>query len=335
MRKVLVIGGGGMIGQKLAAHLGTHGLKGDRDIHVTLADLGFPEGGVPGHRVRENVAEPGTMTRLVAGYPDVIFHLASVVSGEAERDYAKGWTTNMLPKWELLEALRRHHEDSGGEYVPRLVFTSSMAVFGGPFPDRIGDDFLTAPRTSYGAQKAVCELMLGDASRKGWIDGISIRLPTVCVRPGKPNLAASGFFSGIVREPLNGEEAVLPVEDTVRHWFSSPRAAVSFLLHAAAMDTSRLDGRRSLNMPGISCTVAEQIEALKRAVGSDVERLIVRKPDPEIMQIVSTWPRDFEPARARALGFKAERNFDQIIEIYMEDELRARKSAGQAGTGLP
>ncbi len=205
--------------------------------------------------------------RLVAGKPDVIFHLAAVVSGEAERDYAKGWAVNMAPQWDMLEALRKLHDDSGGSYCPRVVFTSSIAVFGGPFPDKIGDEFLCAPQTSYGAQKAICELMLGDASRKGFVDGISIRLPTICVRPGTPNKAASGFFSNIIREPLAGLPAVLPVEDTVRHWHASPRSAVGFLTHAAGLDTSLLDGRRALNLPGLSCTVAEQIEALRRVAG--------------------------------------------------------------------
>ena len=322
MLKVLVTGGGGMIGQKLAANLGKHGLNGDDDLRVTLADIGFPKDGAPGRQAMVDLAEPGTMRRLAAGDPDVIFHLASVVSGEAEQDYAKGWRTNMSPLWELLEALRERHEESDGRYVPRIVFTSSIAVFGGPYPDRIDDEFLTVPQTSYGAQKAVCELMLGDASRKGWVDGISIRLPTICIRPSRPNRAASGFFSGIVREPLNGEEAILPVDDNVRHWLSSPRAAVGFLLHAAGLDTSKLGGRRSLNMPGFSCTVAEQIEALRRVAGSEAVRLIRREPDPVIKRIVSMWPRDFEPARALALGFRAERDFDRIIEIYMEDELR-------------
>ena len=321
MLKVLVTGGGGMLGQKLAKHLGERGLRGDRDLRVTLADIAFPEDGAPGTEVVVDMSVPGTMAKLAAGCPDVIFHLASVVSGEAEEDYAKGWSTNMSPMWEFLEALRERHDASGGEYVPRIVFTSSIAVFGGPFPARIDDQFLTAPQTSYGAQKAVCELMLGDASRKGWVDGISIRLPTICVRPGMPNRAASGFFSGIIREPLNGEEAVLPVEDTVRHWMSSPRSAVGFMVHAAGLDTALLEGRRSLNMPGVSCTVGEQIEALGRVAGTDRARLIRREPDPVIMSIVSMWPRDFEPARALALGFSAERDFDRMIRIYMEDEL--------------
>ncbi len=310
-----------MLGQKLAKHLGERGLRGDRDLRVTLADIAFPEDGAPGTEVVVDMSVPGTMAKLAAGCPDVIFHLASVVSGEAEEDYAKGWSTNMSPMWEFLEALRERHDASGGEYVPRIVFTSSIAVFGGPFPARIDDQFLTAPQTSYGAQKAVCELMLGDASRKGWVDGISIRLPTICVRPGMPNRAASGFFSGIIREPLNGEEAVLPVEDAVRHWMSSPRSAVGFMVHAAGLDTALLEGRRSLNMPGVSCTVGEQIEALGRVAGTDRARLIRREPDPVIMSIVSMWPRDFEPARALALGFSAERDFDRMIRIYMEDEL--------------
>ena len=321
MRDILIIGGGGMVGQKLAHHLADHGLNGNRDLNVTLFDMGFPPDGAAGTRITGNVTDAGAMTRLVAGKPDVIFHLASVVSGEAEQDYAKGWAVNTHPMWELLEALRALNEESGGSYVPRVVFTSSIAVFGGPFPDKIGDAFLSAPQTSYGAQKAICELMLNDASRKGYVDGISIRLPTICVRPGKPNLAASGFFSGIIREPLNGVEAVLPVEDSVRHWHASPRSAVGFLTHAAALDTTRLNGRRSLNMPGISCTVAEQIEALRRAAGDGAVALIRREPDPAIIKIVSLWPRNFDPARATALGFTAEKDFDEIVQVYIEDEL--------------
>ena len=254
----------------------------------------------------------------------MIFHLASVVSGEAEQDYAKGWAVNMMPHWLMMEDLRAQHEASGGTYRPKVVFTSSIAVFGGPYPDKIGDEFLSAPQTSYGAQKAICELMLGDASRKGIVDGISIRLPTICVRPGKPNAAASGFFSGIIREPLNGVEAVLPVADTVRHWHASPRSAVGFLTHAAGMDSDRLNGRRALNMPGFSCTVAEQIEALRRVAGNDAVALIRREPDAAIEKIVSLWPRDFSPERALALGFKAERDFDEIIQVYLDEDFTSR-----------
>jgi len=321
MQKVLIIGGGGMIGQKLAAELAINGLNGHTDLEVTLFDMAFPPGNAQGAMITGNMTEPGTLARLAGSRPDVIFHLASVVSGEAEQDYAKGWAVNMHPMWELLEALRAQHEASGGTYVPRLVFASSIAVFGAPFPDRIDDDFLAAPQTSYGAQKAVCELMLGDASRKGYVDGISLRLPTICVRPGLPNKAASGFFSGIIREPLNGREAILPVDDSVRHWHASPRSAVGFLTHAAGLDTSLLEERRALNLPGYSCTVAEQIDALARVAGNDAVALIKRRPDPDIIRIVSKWPRNFEPARALALGFRSEADFDAIIQVYIDDEM--------------
>ena len=322
MRKILILGGGGMIGQKLAAHLGEHGLNGDRSLDVTLHDMAFPPVSAPGRQVIGDVSAPGTMREAVADKPDVIFHLASVVSGEAEQDYSKGWAVNMHPMWELVEALRAHHE-ADATYVPKVVFSSSIAVFGGPFPDKISDEFLSAPQTSYGAQKAICELMLTDASRKGYMDGISIRLPTICVRPGKPNAAASGFFSGIIREPLNGVEAILPVSDTVRHWHASPRSAVGFLTHAEALDSARLEGRRALNMPGFSCTVAEQIEALRRVAGNDAVALIKHQPDPAINKIVSLWPRDFDPARAVSLGFTSEANFDEIIQVYINEDLNS------------
>ena len=320
--KILILGGGGMIGQKLAHHLADHGLNGARDLAVTLFDMGFPDDSAPGAQVAGNITDGALVARLLADKPDVIFHLASVVSGEAEQDYVKGWSVNMMPHWLMMEELRKLHEASGGAYVPKVIFTSSIAVFGGPYPDKIGDEFLSAPQTSYGAQKAICELMLNDASRKGFVDGISIRLPTICVRPGKPNAAASGFFSGIIREPLNGVEAVLPVSDKVRHWHASPRSAVGFLTHAAGMDSDLLKGRRALNMPGFSCTVAEQIEALRRVAGSDAVALIKHQPDAAIDKIVALWPRDFSPDRAISLGFKAESDFDQIIRVYLDEDFK-------------
>jgi nucleoside-diphosphate-sugar epimerase len=321
MQKILILGGGGMIGQKLAHHLADHGLNGARDLAVTLFDMGFPPNSAAGMQVVGNITDSALVSKLIADKPDVIFHLASVVSGEAEKDYAKGWAVNMAPHWHMLEELRGHHEASGGAYVPKVIFTSSIAVFGGPFPDKIGDEFLSAPQTSYGAQKSICELMLSDASRKGYVDGISIRLPTICVRPGKPNAAASGFFSGIIREPLNGVEAILPVEESVRHWHATPRSAVGFLTHAAGMDTGLLQGRRALNMPGFSCTVAEQIEALRRVAGNDAVALIKRVPDPDIIKIVSLWPQNFDPQRAISLGFRAEADFDEIIKVYIDEDL--------------
>ncbi len=321
MTKVLILGGGGMVGQKLAHRLNVDGLNG-RPCDITLHDIAFlTQGGAKGARRLGNLADAGQMEVLAAEKFDVIFHLASIVSGEAETDFEKGWQVNMFPTWRLLEGLRAEHE-ADPSYVPRMVFTSSIAVFGGPYPDKISDTFLSAPQTSYGAQKSICETMISDFSRKGFIDGMSIRLPTICVRPGKANLAASSFFSGIIREPLNGMEALLPVPDTVRHWHASPRAAARFLTHAATLDTAQLEGRRALNLPGVSCTVAEQIEALRQAAGNDVVRLIKPEPNGAIMKIVQGWPRNFDPQRAISLGFEAEKNFGEIIQVYLEDDLK-------------
>jgi len=200
-------------------------------------------------------------------------------------------------------------------------------VFGAPFPPAIGDEFFHTPLTSYGTQKAIGELLLSDYSRRGFFDGIGIRLPTICVRPGKPNQAASGFFSGIIREPLAGQEAILPVDEGVRHWHASPRAAVGFLLHCLKIRTEQLGARRNLSMPGVSVTVGEQIAALRKVAGDKAAALIRRQPDPVIMKIVEGWPRNFDPRRAVALGFRADASFEEIIRIHMEDELGVRSSA--------
>jgi nucleoside-diphosphate-sugar epimerase len=211
---------------------------------------------------------------------------------------------------------------AGDGYRPRLVFTSSIAVFGAPYPEAIGDEFFSTPLSSYGTQKAIDELLLADYSRRGFMDGIGIRLPTICIRPGLPNKAASGFFSGILREPLAGKDAILPVGEDVRHWHASPRSAVGFLIHAATIDSATVGARRSLTMPGLSATVGEQIAALKRMAGEKVASRIRREPDAFIMGIVAGWPRNFDASRARELGFTtAEKTFDDIIRIHIEDEL--------------
>ncbi len=211
---------------------------------------------------------------------------------------------------------------SGGAYRPRLIFTSSIGVFGAPFPEVIDDDFAPAPLTSYGTQKAMCELLLADYSRRGFFDGVGLRLPTICVRPGAPNKAASGFFSGIIREPLAGKEAILPVGDDVRHWHASPRSAVGFLMRAAELDLSLLGGRRTLNMPGVSATVGDEIEALRRVAGESAVALIRRERDETIARIVAGWPEAFDAARARSLGFNAETDFSAIVQAYIEDDFR-------------
>jgi nucleoside-diphosphate-sugar epimerase len=324
MAKILIIGGGGMVGQKFATSLASQPLYGVDDV-LTLFDLGFPPDGAPAaRRVSGNVTDEAAIAALIADRPDTIIHLASIVSGEAETDFDLGWNVNGRAFWHFLETVRAQHSASGGTYRPRVVFTSSIAVFGAPYPDKIGDEFLSAPQTSYGAQKAISELMLTDYSRKGFMDGVSIRLPTICVRPGKANKAASSFFSGIIREPLNGHEAILPVPADVRHWHASPRSAAGFLRHAATLDLDRLGSRRALNLPGVSCTVEEQIEALREIAGNDVVALIKPKPDAAIMKIVAGWPRNFDPKRAVDLGFKADASFQAIVRTYIAEDMPAR-----------
>ena len=312
--RILVTGAAGMIGRKLTERLARDGALGGEPItQVDPVDVVEPEQ-LDG--LVADLAEPGVAADLVASRPDVVFHLAAVVSGEAEADFEKGYRVNLDGTRFLFDAIR-----ALDDYCPRVVFASSIAVFGGPFPDVIGDDYATTPRTSYGTQKAIGELLLNDYSRRGFLDGVGIRLPTICVRPGAPNRAASGFFSSIIREPLNGREAVLPVADDVRHWHASPRAAVGFLLHAATMDTAELGDSRCLTMPGVSVTVAEQIEALRTVAGDEVVQLIRREPDEAIRRIIADWPRTFDTRRANALGFRAESSFEEIIRVYVEDEL--------------
>jgi D-erythronate 2-dehydrogenase len=320
--KILVIGAGGMLGVKLIKRCAQMGEMAGRSIaglvrHDVVLAPPPPSSAFPIETHIGDLSTPGEAEKLIALKPDLIFHLAAIVSGEAEADFEKGYRINLDGTRFLLEAIRK----MGEGYAPRVIFTSSIAVFGAPFPDAIGDEFLTAPLTSYGTQKAIGELLVSDYSRRGFLDGMSLRMPTVCVRPGKPNKAASGFFSNIIREPLSGQEAILPVSKDVRHWHASPRAAVGFLLQAADMGGAALGTRRALTLPGLSCTVREQIEALERVAGSKAAKLIKEIPDETIARIVSGWPRNFDPRRAAALGFRAENSFDDIIKAHIEDEL--------------
>lgn len=321
---LLIIGAAGMIGRKLAEAVAAEGRIGGTSVDtLSLADVVAPDvaANFPGTRkqLTADLSEPGSAGHLIEGRPDIVVHLAAVVSGEAEADLDKGYRVNLDGTRALLDAIRL-----ADGYAPRVVYASSLAVFGAPFPDRITDDFHLTPLTSYGAQKAMGELLLDDYSRRGFLDGVGIRFPTICIRPGKPNKAASSFFSGILREPLNGQEAVLPVDDDVRHWFASPRAAVAFIEHAATMDTRPLGAHRSLTMPGLSATVADQIAALREVAGDAAVALIRREPDPVVARIVAGWPRDFDTLRAREAGFEAETSFRQIIDIYITDELGGR-----------
>ena len=319
--RILVTGGAGMIGRKLAERLARDGALGDTPITaLELIDVVPPE--VPagadfpvGWQVAD-VSAPGIAATLVEGRADVVFHLAAIPSGGAEADLEGGYRANLDGTRNLLEAIRVLDG-----YVPRVVFSSTIAVFGAPFPDVIPDDFHLKPLTSYGSQKAMGELLLTDLTRRGFVDGVAIRLPTICVRPGTPNAAASGFFSNIVREPLVGRETVLPVSEDVRHPVASPRAAVDYLVHAATLDGARLGDRRALTMPGLSVTVAEQIDALRELAGDRAVALIRRERDPVIADIVAGWPRAFATDRAAELGLRGEATFAEILRAHVEDEL--------------
>jgi nucleoside-diphosphate-sugar epimerase len=322
--RILVTGSAGMLGRKLVERILRDGHLGGREVgELLLSDVVATE--VPANAPAAtrvfvtDISQPGAAAELVKSRPEVIFHLAAVVSGEAEADFDKGYRINFDGSRALFEAIRLEG------YVPRLVFTSSVAVFGGPFPKVIPDSFFTTPLSSYGTQKAMVELLLADYTRRGFLDGVGIRLPTIAIRPGKPNKAASSFYSSILREPLNGREAVLPVDESLRHWFASPRAAIGFLIHAANIDSNRLGGRRTLTMPGLSATVGDQLAALRRVAGDEALALVRRQPDPSIAKIVATWPESFEAAGAQALGFEAESTFDEIIRVYMEDQMTSRE----------
>jgi len=318
---ILITGAAGMIGRKLVDRLAADGALGGRAIAaLTLLDIIAPASPAgfagPVTPMASDLSAPGAAERAVADRPEIIFHLAAVVSGEAEADLDKGYRVNLDGTRALFEAIRR----IGRPYCPRVVFTSSIAAYGGPFPDAIGDDFLTTPQTSYGTQKVINELLLADYTRRGFLDGIGLRLPNICIRPGGPNKAASGFFSNILREPLRGQETVLPVGEDVRMWHASPRSAVGFLTHAATIDLASLGARRSLMMPGVSATVGEQIEALRRVAGDGAANLIRREPDPMMAAMFQTIPGRFDTRRADALGFRSETSFEAIIRAHIEDE---------------
>jgi nucleoside-diphosphate-sugar epimerase len=321
---VLIIGAAGMVGRKLLDRIAsTDGALGVEVTRLSLVDV---IESVPPPSLADitrsyavDLSHAGTAERLIAERPDLIFHLAAIVSGEAEANFDKGYSVNLDGTRALYESIRS--EGTTSSYRPRVVFASSIAVFGAPFPEKIGDEFLSAPLTSYGTQKAIAELLIADYSRRSIFNGIGIRLPTICIRPGKPNKAASGFFSNILREPLVGQEAVLPVEESVRHWFAGPRSAVEFFVHAAKLDLEQVGTRRNLTMPGLSVTVGEEIAALTRVAGEKAARLIRRDPDPVIQRMVAGWPRDFDARRASSLGFKAEANFDDIVKAHIDDEL--------------
>jgi nucleoside-diphosphate-sugar epimerase len=285
---------------------------------VVLVDV-VAAGGFADPRVRAiagDVADPALVAAAIGSDTDSVFHLAAVVSGEAEADFDLGWRVNVDATRLLLERCRALARP------PRVVFASSVAVFGGALPDVVPDTQVLAPQSSYGAQKAVGELFVHDYTRKGFLDGRSLRLPTVSVRPGKPNRAASSFASGILREPLAGVEATCPVPADTRMWLLSPRRVIDNLLLGHEVPAAALTQGRSVNVPGISVTVAGMLDALRRVAGDAVAARVRFAPDPAVERIVRTWPRDFEAAYGRALGMQADADFDAIVRQYIDDELR-------------
>jgi nucleoside-diphosphate-sugar epimerase len=322
---ITILGGGGFLGRKIAQRLADTGTLGGQPVtRLTLFDLHapppleapFPVITLAGDVVAlpEQAIPPGT---------DVIFHLAAVVSAQAEADYELGRRVNLRGADAVADACRRV-VDAGGR-PPRVVFTSSVASFSGGQSANLGDDARQVPANSYGAQKAAAELVLADASRRGFMDTVSIRLPTVIVRPGRPNKAASSFFSAIIREPLLGLPTELPVPDNFAAWVCSPRSATAWLLHAGALDSSAMGLDRGINPPGISVTIEQLLEALDE-VKPGASALVRRLPDPDIAAIVGTWPPLFTPVRALSLGFAQHGSVVELIRAFIEDDLDATRA---------
>jgi D-erythronate 2-dehydrogenase len=310
--KIAITGGGGFLGRRLAGVIladprveklvladvvPIQPFSADRRIDLRATDLGDP-------RSAEAVAED----------TDVIFHLAAVVSGQAEVEFDVGMRANLDGTRGLLEAARATGRS------PRFVFASSLAVFGPTFPEAITEWTAVRPQSSYGAEKAIGELLVAEYTRRGYVDGRVLRLPTICVRPGAPNAAASSFVSGIIREPLHGEEAVCPVGRELELWLSSPRTAVANLVHGALLEAEALGSQRIVNLPGITVTVAEMIAALERVAGPEASARIVFEEVPVVKRIVSSWPARFDVARALSLGFGRDPDFESLIRGFLADE---------------
>jgi nucleoside-diphosphate-sugar epimerase len=322
--RITILGAGGFLGRKLAARLAQDGTLGGKAIAgLTLFDLNVPpapEAAFPIRRIAGDVAEASALAEAISPGTDVVFHLAAVVSAAAEADFDLGMRVNLQGTLAMLAACRKL------DRAPRVIFTSSVASFGGGQAAMVPDDGRQVPANSYGAQKAIGELLLQDATRRGFLDAVSIRLPTVIVRPGRPNKAASSFVSGIVREPLLGLAATCPVGPDFAIWACSPRRAVEWFLHAASMDTAPLALDRGLNPPGLSVTVGELLAALERVGGSGARSLVTFTPDPAIEAIVASWPAAFAATRARALGFSQQEDASAVLEAFMTDDLQATRA---------
>jgi nucleoside-diphosphate-sugar epimerase len=323
---VVITGGAGFLGRRLARSLLARPTLTDaagkaRPISgLTLLDVAAPVGLHADPRLRViagDLADERVIAEALRDDTDSVFHLAAVVSGEAEANFDLGMRVNVDATRRLLERCRVQKKP------PKFLFASSLAVFGGTLPDPVPDDAPLMPQSSYGTQKAIGELMVYDMSRKGFIDGRSLRLPTVTVRPGKPNKAASSFASGIVREPLAGVEGLCPVAATTRMWVTSPRAVVENLIAGHEAPAAAFRQSRSVNVPGLCVGVGEMVDALRRVAGDDVAARVRWAYDAAIDRIVSTWPANFDPARGRALGMRGDADFDSIVRAYLQDDAPA------------
>ncbi|SHM42475.1 Nucleoside-diphosphate-sugar epimerase [Cyclobacterium lianum] len=310
---VLIIGAGGFIGSRLA----TEYRQENPSASITLFDLHFPEKlrEDPGFTViTGNFGEPKWIDQLLESKPDLIFHLAAVVSGEAEKNFELGMDVNLRASLRLLEKCR----ELG--HQPRIVFASSCGIFGGDVRQIITEDTAPKPRSSYGTQKAIVDLLMNDYSRRGFVDARCLRLPTITVRPGKPNAATSSFLSSIIREPLNGQEASYPVNPDAEFWILSPRQVVRNFIHAASLDAKLIGADRCINLPGLTVSVQHMIDCLQKVAGVKTARRIRHEPDAFLQSIVLTWPPHFNTRKADQLGFTADRDVEEIIQNYIREE---------------
>jgi len=315
--KVLVTGGAGFLGQRLARELLARGTLNSEPITelVLLDVIAAPDFGDKRVRVETgDIAERAVLERMIDDKTSAIFHLAAIVSGQAESDFELGMRINLDASRLLLDVCRMRG------HIPRVVFTSSVAVYGGDLPDVVLDETALNPQSSYGAQKAIAELLLNDYSRRGFVDGRVLRLPTISVRPGKPNAAASSFASGIIREPLMGERAVCPVDGATRLWLLSPRKAIECLVAGCEIDAAALGNRRTINLPGVSVSVDQMIAALREVAGDQVAARIEWHADERIGKIVGSWPAQWDTSRAARLGLRGDASFADIVRAFIDDE---------------
>jgi nucleoside-diphosphate-sugar epimerase len=321
--RIVITGGCGFLGRRVAIRLLQQGCGLGSIDELVLFDNAAPALPLPEDKrvrlVTGDIADPATVSRLIGPGTDAVFHLAAVVSGEAEANTELGYRVNLDGTRAVLDACRALGTS------PRLVFASSLAVYGGTLPPSVGDDTALTPQTSYGTQKALGELLVNDYSRKGFVDGRALRLPTVVVRPGRPNRAASTFASSIIREPLCGQDAVCPVTPDTIMALASPRRIVEGLVHALSLPGAAFGASRSLQLPGFSVAVGEMAAALRRAGGEAAHARISWQPDPVIQAIVSGWPRGLATPRAEALGFDRDRDIDEVIAAFIEDDLPAQQ----------